>query len=237
MDIASSSSRQPALDPLLLLQLADSAFPTGGFAHSAGLEAALGHGFVRTPGELTSAVSSLLWTAGTLSLPYVRAAHDVPGDAPALALLHDTQLSTRVTNHASRSQGRALLDAMVKTFALPEHGHLRRACDEAGAPLHLAPLFGACFGIATASLDDTRRLFLFTTLRGAVGAAVRLNVVGPFEGQRIQASLVPLINGILSRTLRLRVADAASSSPVWDVICGTHDRLRTRLFQSLPRPA
>jgi urease accessory protein UreF len=33
------------------------------------------------------------------------------------------------------------------------------------------------------------RLFVFTQLRGWISAAVRLNIVGPLEGQKIQREL------------------------------------------------
>lgn len=60
----------------LLLQLADSAFPVGGFAHSAGLEAAVQLGEVGPGPALASFVASALWQVGLGALPFVRAAHE-----------------------------------------------------------------------------------------------------------------------------------------------------------------
>ena len=42
----------------LLWQLADSAFPTGGFAHSGGLEAAWQHGEVRNRNDLSTFIEA-----------------------------------------------------------------------------------------------------------------------------------------------------------------------------------
>lgn len=65
----------------LLLQLADSAFPVGGFAHSAGLEAAVQLGEVGPGPSLASFVASALWQVGLGALPFVRAAHERRGGA------------------------------------------------------------------------------------------------------------------------------------------------------------
>ena len=54
-----------------LWQLADSAFPTGGFAHSAGLEAAWQHGEVRNRSELQGYLLASLHQLGRAALPFV----------------------------------------------------------------------------------------------------------------------------------------------------------------------
>ena len=61
-----------------VFQVTDSAFPTGGFAHSSGLEAAVHFGWARTPSEFDAYVGAHLWNAGNGLLPFVGAAHDDP---------------------------------------------------------------------------------------------------------------------------------------------------------------
>ena len=57
------------------MQLVDSNLPTGGFAHSAGLEAAWQQGRVRDPAELSAFVQAAIGQAAYSSLPSLAQAH------------------------------------------------------------------------------------------------------------------------------------------------------------------
>ena len=70
----------------LLWQLADSAFPAGGFAHSNGLEAAWQQGELQDPAELTAFIEASLSQLGHAALPFMNEAmRAVIGDCGWLA--------------------------------------------------------------------------------------------------------------------------------------------------------
>src|SRR3954469_11511418 len=99
----------------LVWQLADSAFPAGGFAHSYGLEAAWQQGEVDAA-SLPSFVRDGIAQAGHSGLPFVMASFDY---SQILALFDDRSdafLRNPVANRASRVQGRAWLGAVERAF-------------------------------------------------------------------------------------------------------------------------
>src|SRR6266853_826452 len=103
-------------NPWLLWQLADSAFPTGGFAHSAGLEAAWQHGEIRTATELRQWLFASLNQLACTALPFVNAAFAEPQRLTELDQLFDAFTSNHVANRASRLQGKALLGSAERIF-------------------------------------------------------------------------------------------------------------------------
>ena len=124
----------------LLLQLADSAFPAGGFAHSSGLEAAWQQGEV-TAASLPRFVRDTVAQAGCGSLPFVLAAHDDPAALAAIDERCDAFLRNPVANRASRVQGRAWLATVARSFPQPA---IRSLCDDARGrktARHHAPAF------------------------------------------------------------------------------------------------
>jgi urease accessory protein len=213
----------------LALQLADGTFPTGGFAHSQGLEAAWQLGHVR---DLRTYVDESVWQTGTGALPFVRAGAECTGVAfHGVDAACDAFVVNHVANRASRAQGRALLSTVKRAFAdIPAVSGL--AEDARGTCMHHAPLFGRALASLGLGTREVQRLWLHCALRGTLSAAVRLGAVGPLEAQRMHAERGALLSRVLESCGSLTVDEASHSAPLADLYAALHDQLYARLFQS-----
>jgi urease accessory protein len=218
--------------PWRVIQLADSAFPAGGFAHSAGLEAASHLGEARSAARLDGFVRAHLWNVGTAALPFVGAAHDSPHDVWKLDAKVDVFLTHHVANRASRTQGRALASTCARVFDDPFLAALASGARARDATAHHAPVFGAALAAIGIGRRETLALHMYLALRGVASAAVRLGLLGPLEAQRVQERHGATLDHVLGECSALGPDDASSSAPLLDVLGATHDRLYARLFQS-----
>jgi urease accessory protein len=227
---ANSTSAVPFRQPWIVWQLADSAFPTGGFAHSWGLEAAWQSGEVPDRSALARFVHGAVGQAGRSALPFLTAAWRRPERFAELDALSDAFITSSVANRASRVQGRAFLATCVRIWPVDALLDLDRAAQP--APTHCAPIVGAASAALQAPLDVAQRLFLFNTVRGVLAAAVRLGIVGSYDAQRLQYDCAPALERTLDRCRDLDERDAAQTAPILDLLQSAHDRLYSRLFQS-----
>jgi urease accessory protein len=203
----------------LIWQLADSAFPSGGFAHSAGLEAAWQQDEID---GVEHFVRQVITQSGHGALPLVGAAHERTADLADLDARCDAFLSNAVANRASRIQGRAFLLAARRAFpSTPEF-----------SAMHYAPLFGATCGVIGIDRRTTQALFLQIACRGVLAAAVRLGIIGSNAAQRLQADLAPHLQDTLDRCEHLSPARLSQTAPLIDLWQSMHDRIYSRLFQS-----
>jgi len=221
---------QSSADQWLLWQLADSAFPTGGFAHSAGLEAAWQHGEVRNRNELVSFVEASLHQLSRAALPFVNASHGEPRRFAEFDELCNAFTTNHVANRASRAQGKAFLTTVQRIF-LSRKEPLSLSLPN--SPYHhFACVFGGTLALLEVPQETTARLFLFNHLRGSLAAAVRLNIVGPMEAQSLQHQFSTLAETISISAAALTLDDLAQTSPLLELWQGAQDRLYSRLFQS-----
>ncbi|MEE3372169.1 MAG: urease accessory UreF family protein [Planctomycetota bacterium] len=220
-----------SVDTWLTWQLADSAFPCGGFAHSGGLEAALAWGEVDNDTALLDFARNALRQVAWGQLPLVRAAHRARCFATA-DYWCDAFLTNHVANRASRLQGIALLSTSATVFPIPELAALHHERRRQKQPGHLGPIFGAVSGLLDLQIEQAVRLFLFGNLRSLISAAVRLNIVGPLQGQTIQHHLGPDAEAAVIDTADLLPQDICQTAPLIDIFQGTHDRIYSKLFQS-----
>src|SRR5580765_7551325 len=125
----------------LIWQIVDSAFPTGVFAHSWGLEAAWQQGEVDDLDALRACVDASIQQAGYASLPLLNDAYRSLEQLEALDALADAFLLNAVANRASRIQGRTLLGTAGRIWPSAELAALQARADATCA--HVAPVAGA----------------------------------------------------------------------------------------------
>ncbi len=214
----------------LVWQVVDSAFPTGAFAHSYGLEAAWQHGEVEDVNALRRFLDAALCQAGHASLPFVTAAHRDMRQLEALDALNDAFLVNPVANRASRVQGRTLLATAARVW--PSAVTRGLAAGVGRGTSHLAPASGAVFAAIGLSLASAQRVSLFGVARGVLSAAVRLGLIGSYEAQRLQHACGPRLDEVLEECGTLEIADVAQTAPLLALLQANHDRLYSRLFQS-----
>ena len=223
---------------LSLLHFADSAFPTGGYAHSFGLESYCASGLITERAGLEAFLHSQLeGSAGpcdaTAAVGALRAV--TRDDLAACAELDATleaMKAVREFREASRQMGRQTLRL---GSALTGDGRLAGYLAEveaARAPGHHAVAFGMAGGVLGWDAEETAAALLYATAALLVGAALRLLRMGQIEGQRVLWGLGPLIERLAGEAARREPGDLWSFAPGAEIQGMRHATLETRLFRS-----
>jgi urease accessory protein len=224
-------SQTPSPTPeWLAWQVVDSAFPTGVFAHSWGLEAAWQQGEVPNVEALDRFLHASVQQTAHGALPLMAAAYRAPDRWPALDELADAFLTNTVANRASRVQGRTLVSTAARVWPSDAMAALVTAAENACA--HVAPLSGVVYRSIGLPLETARMATLFGTTRGVLSAAVRLGIVGSYHAQRMLGAAGRDLPLLLESSGALEAEDVCQTAPVLDLLQAAHDRLYSRLFQS-----
>jgi len=219
------------------LRFVDSFFPSGGYAFSSGLEAAVQGGGVRNAEELSRYVVELLTTGiGEREAVAAGLAHDafVSGILD-LALKTDRELDAmklgRESRTASRQMGRQVIRlAATQQARQPLIEDFLAAVEAERTPGHLAVTVGLTLAAAGWSKEDTIAAFLYQAATGFVAAAMKLMPIGQREGQLLLEGWLEVIERVSHKAAHARVLQ--SWSPVQDIYAMRHSRLESRLFRS-----
>jgi len=220
---------------LPLLQLSDSAFPTGAFSHSLGLETLVAGGTVRDGATLEAAIADHLGAMATSDLPALRGAAEAASVERVVALdrtLGATKLA-REARAASAATGRSLLDsatALELTDRRPgEYRDLVRAGD---APGHHAVAYGVVCTALDLPVEDGVAAFAYAACASLVAAGQKLVPLGQREAQRTLLALHVPIAAAVELSADIDPTDPYAFAPVQEVASMAHERQRTRLYIS-----
>jgi urease accessory protein len=172
-------------DPALLL-LADSRLPSGGHAHSGGIEMAVTDGLVATVADLELFLRGRLRTAGPVVAGFAAAACRPGADWERLDEALSARILSAALRAASRAQGAALLRTVSRMWRTAALAELRRL----GRP-HQPLVLGAAVAAGQGRPEDAAMLAVHHLVGGACSAAVRLLGLDPLAVSALQASLAP----------------------------------------------
>ena len=219
------------------LRFVDSFFPSGGYAFSSGLEAAVQGGAVRNAEELSRyVVESLTTGIGEREAVAVGLAHDAcVSGILQIALKADQELEAMKLGRESRTASRQMGRQVIR---LAGNQHARQsliedylaAVEAEQTPGHLALSFGLTLAAAGWSKEETIAAFLYQTATGFVAAAMKLMPIGQREGQWLLESWIEVIERVSRNAAHQQKLQ--SWSPVQDIYAMRHSRLESRLFRS-----
>jgi urease accessory protein len=215
---------------LLALQMGDSAFPSGGFGFSWGLETLKSDGLVRDGADVIAFAQAQLWHRwASADRPVLRAALAARGDLNRLAALDREVEAMNLAveqREGSRRMGRALVRSHV-TMDTPGAKAFQAAQREGRVLGHLPVAQGVVWGGAGLDIDGAEAVSAFAVAAGVGQAAVRLALIGPVEAQAMIAGLRGTIAALLARPCPDR---PHAFVPAAEIAVMRHESGEARLF-------
>lgn len=222
--------------PGVLLLLADTRFPSGAHAHSAGVEAAVAVGDVTDAGTLERSLRARLASGGLVEAAFAAAACEAARDdrraASRLAELdgeYDARVASPRLREVSRQLGRQLLRTVRAGWSDPVLELVARP----GGP-HQPIVWGVAVAAAGGEPVDAAGLVLHHLCGAVTSAAVRLLALDPFEVVGVQVAVAPLVASIVDDAV-VAASGPVGALPAWsgaltEILGEHHGTWTSRLF-------
>lgn len=203
----------------LALLLADARFPSGGHAHSGGIEQACDEGLVTDLSSLADFLTGRLSTAGVLAAHAAAlvCARPAPWERVDRAL--DARMTSPAARRVSRQQGAQLLRAARALWPLPT------------SDAHHAVALGLMASAAGLAPADAASIAAYGAVTGPASAALRLLGLDPSGVAGVVVALTPECDAVAAQAARLGHLTAASA-PIGDWLAEAHAERKERLFAS-----
>jgi urease accessory protein len=215
-----------------LLILADGRFPSGGHAHSGGLEAAVVRQRVHDLAGLRAFLTGRLHTAGLVGAAFTAAACARPAAMDELDEELDARTPSPALRLASRRQGRSLSRAAAVVWPGPfvaQAGTYRKG-------LHQPVALGVVAAAAGCTPAEGAWISAYHAVSGPASAAVRLLGLDPYQVHGLLAELGDQCDTVARQATEAARGPAAdlpaASSPLLDVSAEDHASWEVRLFAS-----
>ena len=215
-----------------LLQVNDTSFPSGAYAHSMGLEELVQRGAVATPEDLESFLhEQVLPSLCAFELPMLAAAHAcaVNGDAQKLRELDDELEAWKLSaelRQASRQIGSRRLALVHKLDPDP----MVTAYAASGAPCH--HLIACALELRRLPVAAAACAFALQTISGYATASMKLMRLGQERCQTIMRRAIATLAPRIGQAVTVPHDSTGWFNPLLEIASMRHARARERLFIS-----
>jgi urease accessory protein len=219
-----------------LLQVNDSAFPTGGYAHSYGFEQIVRFGLVHDAESMLHYLEQHLWpTLIHFELPVVRFAQEAAlredeVDLIALDACVDATKTARELREASRSTGRQRLHAFCENNASPFLNRIAQAVKQERSHGHHAVVYG--IGMAALPQQAVLTSWAFQSLSAVCLSAPKLLRIGQNAAQCVLTVSISRMEENIALSLAVDRDEFGWFDPLMEIASMQHEIAYERLFIS-----
>ncbi len=222
---------------LLTLQWMDSAFPTGAFAHSGGLETYTQADIVHAPGDLAQLIATRLDAAATTDLIIIHTAMSAYAAADRSQILRLDELCSaskiaRESREASEKIGWRMLNSILNLLNDETLLFYRTEIEAGRCAGHHPLVHGLAFAATGVEARAAMLAFGYGLAANQTAASLKLMRIGQTQAQHVLseagAAIATAVDAALARTLD----DFGSFTPGLDIRAMQHEYLFRRLFIS-----
>ncbi len=223
-----------------LIQTTDTLFPSGGYAHSYGLEEMVALGKVQSKEDLEGfLMQEILPSLEKLELPYLRDSVEAveKNDLEELAKINEEISAWKLTREirdAGNSQGAQLLRMILEIYQCPLSKELKQLLQGRGDQCQHITATALLRNKQKAPLDSSMIAWIYQAVSNFCSASIKLLRLGELACQKIINRCIngEKIQGLLARSVEVKREEAGFFNPMLDLASARHELAFSRLFIS-----